>query len=96
MVWALDHPKTTVKKFFLFLFSVLKYVQAKIKYLSVDYLLLSKLSKKLANCSTSYNVCYILREAAMAKEWHTQFGEIFSEVELHSPVFLRISSSIKE
>ena len=39
---------------------------------------------------------YILREAAMAKEWHTQFGEIFSEVELHSPVFLRISSSIKE
>ena len=39
---------------------------------------------------------YILREAAMAKEWHTQFGEIFSEVELHSPVFLRVSSSIKE
>ena len=96
MVWALDHPKTTVKNVFLFLFSVLKYIQAKIKYLSVDYLLLSKLSKKLANCSTSYNVCYILREAAMAKEWHTQFGEIFSEVELHSPVFLRISSLIKE
>ena len=70
-----------------FLFSISKYIQAKIRYPLVDYLLLSKLSKKLANCSTSYNVCYILREAAMAKEWHTQFGKIFSEVEFHSFVF---------
>ena len=79
-----------------FLFSISKYIQAKIEYPLVDYLLLSKLSKKLANCSTSYNVCYILREAAMAKEWHTQFGKIFSEVEFHSSVFHRVSSSIKE
>ena len=70
-----------------FLFSISKYIQANIRYPLVDYLLLSKLSKKLANCSTSYNVCYILREAAMAKEWHTQFGKIFSEVEFHSSVF---------
>ena len=76
-----------------FLFSISKYIQAKIEYPLVDYLLLSKLSKKLANCSTSYNVCYILREAAMAKEWHTQFGKTFSEVEFHSSVFYRALQS---